>query len=309
MAYPGSIKRLITEFQNRSPMRATSLIITVFGDVVSEHGGTIWLGSLVRALAPLGVDERLVRTSVFRLVKDGWLESHKQGRRSYYQFTPYGLHEYQRAAHRIYDLEKHQWNGNWQLVIPRDIPDAKKEAFRRSLHWQGFRTIAAGVFARPDQDKRELLETIADFGLENRLMLFTGTEDIAPAGAGTRAMVEDNWKLHEVAQKYRAFVKQYSALAKWLKKNTPDPEPAFLARTLLVHDYRKILLQDTALPKALLPPSWPGDTARKLSGEIYIALTEPSIDYITSHLEQTDGPMPAPSAAYFSRFRSQAQSK
>ena len=28
-------------------MRAKSLIITLFGDVISQHGGEIWLGSIV----------------------------------------------------------------------------------------------------------------------------------------------------------------------------------------------------------------------------------------------------------------------
>lgn len=60
-------------------MRSTSLIITLFGDTVSPHGRTIWLGSLVQALAPIGVNERLVRTSVFRLVKEGWLEADRVG--------------------------------------------------------------------------------------------------------------------------------------------------------------------------------------------------------------------------------------
>ncbi|MCW9000372.1 MAG: hypothetical protein OQK04_16810, partial [Kangiellaceae bacterium] len=40
-----------------------SIIVTVFGDLVSQHGGWIWLGSLIQALAPLGFSERLIRTS------------------------------------------------------------------------------------------------------------------------------------------------------------------------------------------------------------------------------------------------------
>ena len=110
-------------------MRATSLIITVFGDVVSEHAGTIWLGSLVRAMAPLGLNERLVRTSVFRLVKEGWLEFDRVGRRSYYRFTEYGSHEYQRAARRIYAMDDAAWNGRWQVVVPVSTAIEKIENF------------------------------------------------------------------------------------------------------------------------------------------------------------------------------------
>jgi phenylacetic acid degradation operon negative regulatory protein len=50
------------------PPPARSLLVTVFGDSVAPHGGRAWLGSLIGLLAPFGISERLVRTSVYRLV-------------------------------------------------------------------------------------------------------------------------------------------------------------------------------------------------------------------------------------------------
>ena len=105
MARIAAIENLVAEFSARRPIRCTSLIVTLFGDVVSQHGGVIWLGSLVEALSLLGVYERLVRTSTFRLVQEGWLESVRSGRRSFYRFTDYGRQEYERAARRIYAVE------------------------------------------------------------------------------------------------------------------------------------------------------------------------------------------------------------
>ena len=66
---------------------AKSLIVTLFGDAISPHGGVVWLGSLVDLVAPFGLNERVVRTSVFRLSKDGWLTSTQVGRRSAYGLT------------------------------------------------------------------------------------------------------------------------------------------------------------------------------------------------------------------------------
>jgi phenylacetic acid degradation operon negative regulatory protein len=40
----------------RSP-RAKSLIVTVFGDSILPHGGTVWVGSLIRLLVPFGINE------------------------------------------------------------------------------------------------------------------------------------------------------------------------------------------------------------------------------------------------------------
>jgi len=80
-------KGLLDEFQARRPLRTGSLVISIFGDAIAPHGGAVWLGSLINILRPFGVNQRLVRTSVFRLAKDGWLESEQVGRRSYYSLT------------------------------------------------------------------------------------------------------------------------------------------------------------------------------------------------------------------------------
>ena len=62
--------------------KAKSLIITVYGDAISHHGGAAWLGSVINLVEPLGLNERIVRTSVFRLSKEEWLSSSQIGRRS-----------------------------------------------------------------------------------------------------------------------------------------------------------------------------------------------------------------------------------
>ena len=51
MSHPAVVKRLLADFSSRQPIRTTSLIITLFGDVVSQHGGTLWLSSLVLGYA------------------------------------------------------------------------------------------------------------------------------------------------------------------------------------------------------------------------------------------------------------------
>tara|TARA_R110002110_G_C13470525_1_gene721003 strand:- start:122299 stop:123168 length:870 start_codon:yes stop_codon:yes gene_type:complete len=283
-------------------MRAASLIVTLFGDTVSQHGGIVWLGSLVEVLAPFGVNERLVRTSVFRQVQDGWLESYKVGRKSYYQFTAYGLKEYQRAAHRIYDLEEHRWNGDWQLVIPRDLPENIREDFRKSLHWQGFRSLSPGVFGRPDGDSAELLATLEEFDAGDHIVLFKAKTEALSTGKITHDLVEECWKLDDVAANYRTFIKHYKSLHKWLKRNSPSAASAFIARTLMIHDYRRVLLQDTQLPRELLPSVWPGHDARQMAGEIYRALAAPSIEHILASMDSGNGRMPPPASEFQSRF-------
>ena len=303
MSDPAVVKRLAAEFARRKPMRTTSLIVTLFGDVVSQHGGSIWLGSLVRALAPMGANERLVRTSVFRLVQEGWLEFERVGRRSYYRFSDYGSHEYERAAHRIYALDQEPWNGGWQLVIPLAVPDEKREQFRRSLHWQGFRPISAGTFAKPGGSGRDLQETLDDFGLTDKVILMEADTLPGTSADLVRDMVAANWQLEEVAVRYRELLARFKPLAKWLGSNSGmSPESAFVARTLLIHDCRRILLQNTSIPTQLLPPRWPGSDAEKLTAGIYRRLAPASVEYITTELEGDAGLMPAQALSFAQRF-------
>jgi phenylacetic acid degradation operon negative regulatory protein len=300
---PVVIKRLIDDFRSRRPMRATSLIVTFFGDVVSQHGDTIWLGSLVRAMAPLGVNERLVRTSVFRLVQEGWLESQRVGRRSFYRFSDYGSHEYQRAARRIYALESTVWKGQWQLLLPQGVPEKNREKFRRSLQWQGYRAIAPGTFAKPGDGGRTLKESLEEFDAAEQVVVLDASTSALSNPNTVRKLVHGSWQLDEVAQAYRKFLGDFRPLARWVRKRDEiEPEVAFIARTLLIHDYRRILLHDTPLPSELLPANWPGAEALELTGTVYRQLGEPSIEYILKELEPGEGPMPGVDASFEERF-------
>lgn len=303
MQHPAVVKHLIANFSNRRPMRATSLIITFFGDVISQHGHTVWLGSLVKAIAPMGINERLVRTSVFRLVKDGWLKSERVGRRSYYRLSDYGAHEYERAARRIYALEDTKWPGHWQILMPLDVPDNIRDKLKRSLEWQGYRLIAPGTYAKPGDGGRTLRETLDEFDVADKVMIFDASPSQLTSSRLERKLVHNSWQLEQVAHGYKDFLKRYKPLLKWSQgKKTPSPETAYIARTLLIHDFRRILLHDTPLPDELLPAAWPGAKALNLTGTVYKALAKPSIDYILGELEPGNGPMPGAEASFWLRF-------
>ena len=84
----------------QDPPRAKSLVMTVFGAALAPRGGAVWLGSLISLLAPFGISERAVRTSVFRLVEEGWLEASRSGRRSQYRLSAQGEKRILRAHQR-----------------------------------------------------------------------------------------------------------------------------------------------------------------------------------------------------------------
>src|SRR6266567_4018068 len=91
------IDRWIRREPARAPLKAKSVVVTVWGDAIAPHGGAVWLSGLIRLLAPLGLNERLVRTSVYRLVQEGWLTARQDGRRSLYRLTAAGLQRFEHA--------------------------------------------------------------------------------------------------------------------------------------------------------------------------------------------------------------------
>src|SRR5688572_25655361 len=69
---------------------ARNLLVTVFGDVVAPLGPEteLTVQQLSAVLADFGASERLVRTSLTRLVNDDLLAARASGRRSFYRVAP-----------------------------------------------------------------------------------------------------------------------------------------------------------------------------------------------------------------------------
>ncbi len=299
-----AVSALVAEFAARRPIRCTSLIVTLFGDVASQHGGIVWLGSLVEALALLGVDERLVRTSTFRLVQEGWLEASREGRRSYYRFTAYGRREYARAARRIYARDRPAWDGNWTLLLPVAVPDAAREGFRRSMSWAGFGTLSSGVYAHPGSDTSSVSELLAELGLSDSVVIMHAGTDALQSDRLLRDVLWKNWQLEELAAAYARFVQRLRPVRHALTRaKAISPEDCFAVRLLLIHEYRRILLHDTDVPAELLPADWPGLEARRLAAELYARVAPGSLDYVAARLQGGNGPLAAPAESFFKRFR------
>src|SRR5438445_470221 len=94
------VSRWIARELASSPPRAPSLTITVWGDAIAPHGGAVMLPGLIRLLEPFGINERLTRTSVFRLARERWLVARRIGRRSLYRLTPAGAKRFEQAHRR-----------------------------------------------------------------------------------------------------------------------------------------------------------------------------------------------------------------
>ena len=298
-----SIRKFLSERMRQGRISSTSLLITLFCDTVTRHGGEIWLGSLIRLLAPLGISERLVRTAVFRLVQDDWLASRKAGRRSYYGLTPSGISQYQRAARRIYASEHPDWDGVWTLVIPSFIHEAKREPLRKGLVWQGFGLLAPGVYALPSRDRKSLNELLDELDVHESVVIMTAHAEESTTGDALQHRVMERWNMAELGQQYQSFLDRYRPVLSYLSgTGAPDSERAFLLRTLLIHDYRRILLRDPELPGDMLPRDWTGFEAHDVTADIYKCIGAASAAWFTDTMENAAKNMPAADSLFFKRF-------
>lgn len=294
-------RKLVEEFRSRSTLRAGSLITTVFGDAIAPRGGTVWMGSLIAVMSDFGISERLVRTSVFRLVRDGWLQSEQIGRRSYYYLTDIGRERFDQATHRIYGQPAENWDGMWCLLLLSGLDTPSKDIVRKECGWLGFGPLSANVLAHPAPDLRDLDITIQRLDVADALVVLAG--QTVRNESGMRQLAHNGWNLAEIDARYGRFVQRFRPVMRALEAHTQILEKtAFLIRTLLIQEYRKILLRDPMLPDELLPGNWQGIAAYQLCRNIYLAVYEVADNYLSNNMETADGPLPPPGVAFQKRF-------
>jgi phenylacetic acid degradation operon negative regulatory protein len=281
------------------------MVMTVLGDTVAAHGGGAWLGSLIELVAPLGVTERLVRTSVFRLVQEGWLAAIREGRRSRYGFAPASLGRFERANRRIYAAPGLHWDGRWTLVLAPNssIDSALRSALRKELEWEGFAMLGPGLMVHPAADPRALDEVLTRVGGVGKVFACSADQLPGVASRPLPELVGDGWALDKVSAAYRHFIEQFAPLQALLaKEGLTPPQEAYAIRTLLIHAYRRVQLHDPMLPIELLPDPWPGTDAYQLAAAIYRLTFAQAELHVMEVLRREDEGAPEADAAFYARF-------
>jgi phenylacetic acid degradation operon negative regulatory protein len=295
----------IDHFLTTDPPRSKSLVMTIFGDAIAPHGASLWLGSLIELVAPMGVTDRLVRTSVFRLVQEGWLVASREGRRSSYALLPEARPRFERANRRIYAPPGLDWDGSWTLLLAPNgsIDAALRAAVRKELEWEGYAMLAPGLLAHPAADPDTLAEVLAR--VDGAGKVFACRAAGLP-GVGARPLgelVREGWDLSGVIDGYRRFIADFKPLLALLQAGpAPEPRDAFTMRSLLIHAYRRVQLHDPMLPLALLPQPWPGSDAYALAQAIYRLVWARAEEHLMQVLRREDEAAPEADAGFYERF-------
>ncbi len=271
-------------------LRANSLLITLYGDALAPRGQAVWLGSLISLMELFGLSSRLVRTSAFRLTADDWLVATRIGRRSFYALSDTGLQRVQHADRRIYEFKLPDWDGRWTLVLLNNAMRAStRQALRRELLWEGFGPISTHLFAHPHGDHSALQDILKTAKAQDKVAVMSASGIDTYSDQPLQNILHQAFKLTEVALAWTQFVARFEPLLSELENLSPAE--AFFVRTLLIHEYRRVLLRDPHLPQAMLPADWPGVEGRALCKTLYRGLLSSSENFLCTQTETSDGPL------------------
>ena len=272
---------------------ARSVLVTVLGDSVLPVTKTLWLSSLFELAEPFGFSERLVRTSMFRLVAERWMTNERIGRRSRYSMTLLAVRESEDADRRIYGRESDTWDGSWTfaLVDTPLMPSTERERIVKHLRWHGFVALGRGLMASPSvavSSLRELLRlvqpgTVVPIGRSQLDELGTLVEE---------GFFAEVFRTADTEAAYGQFLARYEP---W---SGPDveaaaPRDAYALRTMLVHELRRIRLRAPDMPAELLPSDWIGNRAYDLAAGLYRRLS-PSAARALGEILEVDYPAAMP---------------
>ncbi len=297
----GALRAILRRFRSQRPLRGGSLILTIFGDCVAPRGGVVSLGSLIRLAGAFGITERLVRTSVGRLAQDGWLVARRDGRLSEYRLTAHGQERFAEATRRIYGANPVSWERRWTLVLLPARPVRRREQLREELRWLGFGQIRPGVFAHPNTLAGQAQSWLDGLASGNSCVVLEGA---AQDSRSDREIVAAGWDFGELSRRYRRFVDGFAPVESAVKQRRAslDARSAFIVRTLLIHEYRKIHLQDPLLPPALLPADWVGSRAYELCAGLYADVFPAAEQFLSDTASTLARSLPEASAAVYERF-------
>lgn len=277
------IDTMIEQWALAPDISARSVLATVFGDTILPVTKSFWLAQLFKLTEAIGFNDRLIRTSMFRLAEDNWLTNERVGRQSRYTLTAHAISESELASQRIYHQVAPDWSGSWALVIfDRSGESDQREELVKHLTWSGFIRLGADLMASPAAESTMIDQLMARIGSTVPVAVanaeFVDLEKLVGSGFFAKAFSTETTEAD-----YRRLMARYQPLSDMIPRCSPLQ--AFAIRTMLIHDLRRIRLRAPDMPVELLPTDWIGDSAQALAAELYGPLSARCAEGLSSVLE------------------------
>jgi phenylacetic acid degradation operon negative regulatory protein len=248
-------------------LRIWSVVITFFGDSVHPRDAWVPATALAEIAEALGIAPAALRVALHRLVRDGWLQRERRGRRSYYALSPDGLASFGPATRRIY-ARAPALTGPWRLAAAAPgLGSAARSALDAEMTNAGYLVAGPGLWlghAGSGPPPAEVAEVTGAMG---------AVPDWLRAIFGPGALATD----------YARLEAGLAALETGLGALGPDR--AIAARTLVVHHWRRLLLRHPDLPEAFFPRGWAGERCRSKVLALHQALSPAADAWIACALD------------------------
>lgn len=283
--------------------KAKSLIITFFGDTVFPYGGTIWLGSLIKFMEEFGISEKLTRTSIFRLTKDGWLSSKKFGRESYYSLSDLAIDRFIKAHYSVYAYYEKENNRDWIVLLTNAVTPVKELELSKTLKKEGFANPAKHLYLHPHYKMEYIQDILIRDTLQNEVLLVKGPLQMPMTKEVVKEMAHKYWDLKDIENRYQEFITKFRkvfSLQTSIEKFTD--KQCFMLRILLIHEYRRALLYDPQLGNDVVSMDWLGKASASLVESIYVHIHHQANKYVEDNLLTVGGNTPKLDKFYFNRF-------
>ena len=245
-------------------LQPQQLAMTLLGGYVRNRRQTIWSGGFVGLLVDAGFTVGAARAALSRMVHNGMLKRERSGRLIHYRITNALGSILDEGDRRMEWAETPNVAADTWTMLWHDIPLTKRlerTRLARRLRFLGFGPVQDGLWISQHDRATELEQLFDEFDVREHASVLIGRIAELP---GLSAIIRRAWDLDALCQRYRAFTEHYRDIADSCEKMS-DRE-VFVARTMLIHDYR--LLECPDLPSAMMPD--PG--ARPEAVDAYFAI-------------------------------------
>jgi phenylacetic acid degradation operon negative regulatory protein len=226
---------------------------------------------LVDLAADFDISQAGARTVLTRLARDERVSVTKEGRRTFYELTPWMRRRLGTGLERMRTFGRESSSPERWTCVAFSVPEEQRAArhkLRTGLQWLGFAPWYDGLWISPTRASASVEALVA--GLEiGAVSVFEASLKSAGPVYGRPT---DAWDLPAIRATYEHFLEETAPALARLRAGDVDDVEALAWRTQLVNVWRLVPGLDPGLPLELLPRDWPRERARSVFEELYAGL-------------------------------------
>jgi phenylacetic acid degradation operon negative regulatory protein len=266
-------------------LQPRALIVTTYGLYAREAGGWLSIGSLIKLMGEIGVEDPAVRSSISRLKRRGILLAEKVDGVAGYALSDQAREILREGDDRIFERRRAEADEGW-LIVVFSVPESEREKrhlLRSRLIRLGFGTVSSGVWIAPVHVEAEARRVLERAELSEYVDLFRAEH----VGFGQlREQVARWWDLEALETMYEDFVGVYGpVLAGWQRRRRVDAAAAFADYVRVLTHWRRLPYLDPGLTPELLPDEWSG----AIAADVFFGLQERLAQAAHRHVEAVVG--------------------